>query len=155
TNPMQMFAGTFSVFRPALDLTLTPFFLSEDGGVTWSDFGSLGTFDKSISWKPDGSAVLVAKLGDVPIDTYSVIVTDSGFGSRISTFPGNNNNDQPWIRTGPSNRVYVAYNDPSRTGPGFEGGKGDGKTANVLVSTNGGTSYTSVAVEKVGTTLAD
>ena len=154
-NPMQVFAGAFSVIRPAPDLTLTPFFLSEDGGVTWSDFGSLGTFDKSISWKSDGSAVLVAKLGDGPIDTYSVTVTDSGFGSPVNSFPGNNKNDQPWIRTGPSNHVYVAYNDPTQAGPGFQGGTGNGKTANVLISTNGGISYTSVPVDKVGTTLAD
>jgi len=94
------------VFRPAPALTPTPFFVSGDEGVTWSGFGSLGTFDTSTSWKSDGSAVLVAKLGEVPIDTYSATVTDSGFGSPINSFPGNNDNDQPGF--GPV-RVYVAY----------------------------------------------
>jgi hypothetical protein len=149
-NPAQMIAGAFGDSLP-------PFFISTNGGTTWSIFGTLANSDKSIAWKSDGSAVLVSTVQfsgmDALINTYSATLT-SGF-SQISTFPGNKNNDQPWIRTGPSNRVYVAYNDDTHAGPGFGGGMGDGKSANVLISTNGGTSYRSVPVDKVGTTLDD
>jgi hypothetical protein len=52
-NPMQMFAGTFGG---------NPFFVSNDGGATWSFFDAFEHGDKSISWKADGSEVLVASL---------------------------------------------------------------------------------------------
>src|SRR5258708_4289969 len=52
-NPMQMFAGTFGG---------NPFFVSTDGGATWSFFDTFEHGDKSIAWKADGSEVLVASL---------------------------------------------------------------------------------------------
>src|SRR5437016_9633345 len=52
-NPAQMLAGTFGDGVP-------PFFISTNGGTTWSIFGTLFNNDKSIAWKVDGSAVLVA-----------------------------------------------------------------------------------------------
>src|SRR5262249_45694129 len=63
---------------------------------------------------------------------------------------GTNMNDQPWIRTGPSDHVYVTFNDDGRKGPA-----GDGKTASVLVSTEGGLDPTAVTLDKVGTELKD
>ena len=88
--------------------------------------------------------MLVAALISNPIDTYSATVSDSGFGSPINHYVGSNNNDQPWIRTGPSNHVYVAFNDLGRFKP-----PGDGKTASVNVSTDGGANYTTV-LDRVG-----
>src|SRR5262249_38900197 len=73
--------------------------------------------------------------------TYSGTATSGGFGSPINTFNPRHGLDQPWIRTGPSNHVYVAYNDLSAAA---------GKTASVLVSTNGGVTYTPVALDRVG-----
>jgi hypothetical protein len=138
-NPMQMFAGSFG--PEGSTLNHNTFFLSTDGGATWSSFGTLDDDDKSIAWKTDGSAILVTPLLDGPIDTYSVTVTDSGFGSAINHYVGSNNNDQPWVRTGPSDHVYVAFNDLGASG---------GKTASVNVSVSGGTSPTTVTLDRIG-----
>jgi hypothetical protein len=56
-DPLQMFAGAF-----IFDGTDSPFFVSTDGGGTWSIFGSIEHHDKSIAWKADGSGVLVARF---------------------------------------------------------------------------------------------
>ena len=135
-DPTQMFAGAF-----VFDSDAQPFFVSTDGGNTWSIFGTLDHHDKSIAWKADGSAVLVARLLDEDIDTFSATVTDSGFGSAINHYVGSHENDQPWIRTGPSNHVYLGFNDT---------GAADGKTASVNVSTDGGSSHTTVTLDRVG-----
>jgi len=152
-NPMQLFAGTFGTGDQ-------PFFVSNDGGATWSIIGAFKHGDKSIAWKVDGSAVLVAALipsqppSEDPDDT-GPIDTFAGVGPVINHYVGTNQNDQPWIRTGPSNHVYVAFNDFANRGPGFESGTGDGKTASVLVSTDGGTNYTVNVIDKIGTMLQD
>jgi hypothetical protein len=138
-NPMQMLAGSFGKLTSGLNPN--PFFLSTDGGTTWTSFGTLDDDDKSIAWKTDGSAILVTPLVGNPIDTYSVTVTDSGFGAPINHYVGSNDNDQPWVRTGPSNHVYVAFNDLGASG---------GKTASVNVSSTGGTSYTTVTLDRIG-----
>src|SRR5260370_12131065 len=60
TNPTdwsQMIAGSFASTNPNNDLVATPYFVSTDGGTTWSSFGTLGTNDKSIAWASDGSVV--------------------------------------------------------------------------------------------------
>src|SRR5262245_37449569 len=143
-DPTQMFAGTFG------GDDANPFFLSTDGGTTWSIFGTLEHEDKSVAWKADGSAVLVARLlhheispgsFEDDIDTFSATVTDSGFGSPINHYLGSHENDQPWIRTGPSDHVYLGFNDT---------GAADGKTASVNVSTDGGSSHTTVTLDRVG-----
>jgi hypothetical protein len=92
-NPMQMLAGSFG--PEGSTLNHNPFFLSADGGATWTSFGTLDDDDISIAWKTDGSAILVTPLVSSPIDTYSVTVTDSGFGSPINHYVGSNDNDQP------------------------------------------------------------
>src|SRR5436309_8066168 len=122
-------------------LNPNPFFISTDGGATWTSFGTLDDDDKSIAWKTDGSAILVTPLVGNPIDTYSVTVTDSGFGSPINHYVGSKDNDQPWVRAGPSIHVYVAFNDL---------GASAGKTASVNVSTTGGTSPTTVTLDRIG-----
>ena len=127
---------------------LTPYFVSADGGDTWSRFGALDAFDKSIAWKADGSAVLTAILtSNLDISLYGT-TGSSGFGSPIITYRGINNadsTDQPWILTGPSNHVYVAYNDLGAANP-----PGTGKTASVLVSTDAGLHFTPVTLDRIG-----
>lgn len=54
TNWQQMMVGSFGA--------RTPYFISMDGGNTWSAFGRLSTNDKSIAWTPDGSLVVTATL---------------------------------------------------------------------------------------------
>jgi hypothetical protein len=136
--PTQMFAGAFGANEQH------PFFLSTDGGATWSIFGTREHEDKSIAWKADGSAVLPVTLTDNAIDTYLVTVTDMGFGAPINHYTGSGDDDQPWIRTGPSNHVYVGYNNLGEFNP-----PGSGRTASVNVSTDGGSSYTPMTIESV------
>jgi hypothetical protein len=133
-NPMLMIAGTFGDGLP-------PFFISTDGGTTWSIFGTLFNNDKSIAWKVDGSAVLVATMIGMP--DFGPLDTHSGF-TLLNHYVGSNRNDQPWIRTGPSNHVYVAFNDLGQFNPG------NGRTASVNVSTDGGSNYTTVSLDRVG-----
>jgi hypothetical protein len=122
------------------------YFKSTDGGTTWSDYGSIASKDKTLAWKADGSAVLTASITqvtsdtDYTIQTYSGTTADSSFGSSINTTPGAAR-DQPWMRTGPSNHVYVGENNDNNA---------SGKTASVLVSTDGGANYTEVTLDRVG-----
>jgi hypothetical protein len=132
-NPAQIIAGAFSN-------NTTPFFISLDGGATWADYDSLNTQDKTLAWAQDGSAALTSTLLNGVIRTYSG-TTSGSFGAPINTFNPSHDLDQPWIRTGPSNHVYVGYNDLSAA---------SGKTASVLVSTNGGSTYTPVTLDRVG-----
>jgi hypothetical protein len=136
-NPMLMMAGTFGDGLP-------PFFISTDGGTTWSIFGTLFNNDKSIAWKVEGSAVLVATMIGMP--NFGPLDTHSGF-TLLNHYVGSNRNDQPWIRTGPSNHVYVAFNDLGQFNPG------NGRTASVNVSTDGGSNYTTVSLDRVGATV--
>jgi hypothetical protein len=132
-DPTQMIAGTFGGG--------TPYFKTTNGGSTWIDYGNLNTQDKSLAWKQDGSAALTTTLLNNVISTYSGTSGGSNFGSPINNFNSGHDVDQPWIRTGPSNHVYVGYNDLDAP---------SGKTATVLVSTNGGSTYAPVTVDKVG-----
>jgi len=153
-DPTQIWAASFGA--------PSPFFVSNDGGATWSIIGAFVHSDTTIAWKVDGSAVLVTTLGATPPDpgtgpSAAPIETFAGFGPPINIWFGQTqsiNNDQPWIRTGPDNHVYVAFNNLDNTGPAF-GGTGNGATASVLVSTNGGNNYTPVIIDRVGTNFQD
>jgi hypothetical protein len=136
-NPTLMIAGTFGANGA------NPFFISTDGGTTWSIFGTLFNNDKSIAWKADGSAVLVATMIGMP--DFGPIATHTAF-TQLNNYVGSNLNDQPWIRTGPSNHVYVAFNDLGKT----IGNGGNGGTASVNRSTDGGSTYTTVTLDRVG-----
>jgi hypothetical protein len=146
-NPMQIIAATFGASDSS-----NPFFASSNGGATWSDYGTATFSDKSIAWALDGSALLSAALSlDYgPINTY----LNGNFTSPINTYVGLDDNDQPWIRTGSSNSVYIAYNNLGLAGPNA-GGNGSGMTASVLVSTQGGASPRSVTLDNLGTTYQD
>ncbi len=150
TNPLQMVSGAFTaLFSPPPTNVTTPFFQSTNGGATWSDFGSLQTLDKSIAWKTDGSTPLTATLNGVStginqIQTFSTTnfgTAGGSFNTNVNNFNPGNALDQPWIRTGPSDHVYVGYNNLSN---------GGGKTATINVSTTGGASPTPVVIDRVG-----
>ncbi len=149
-DPTQIIAGTFGA--------QTPYFLTTDGGTVWSNYDSLVTDDKSLAWKADGSGFLTVTMTPTPgvansfdFPTYSGTISSGGFGTPINTFAPDNPDflDQPWVRTGPSNRVYVAYNNLNDSGSGL----GEGKTASVNVSTDGGNTYTPVVIDRVGQVL--
>ncbi len=159
-NPMQLIAASFGGSLGGN----APYFVSTDGGSTWSTFGALTNSDKTIAWVPNGSAVLTATLvgpdeplplgGDpdeggsaTQLNMYSasqseVMTSGGNFGSPINNFVGSDNNDQPWLRISPDGQVYMAYNDLGASG---------GKTASVNVSTDGGASYAEViSLDRVG-----
>ena len=73
-NPMQMFAGSFAQTESP-DPEQHPFFVSNDGGATWSIIGAFPHGDKSIAWKVDGSAVLIATLGAPSLIRTKVILS--------------------------------------------------------------------------------
>ena len=135
-NPLQMVSGTFGSGT-------NPYFVSTDGGETWSSFGGLINNHKTIFWAVDGSEVLTTTLfHGTQLNTYSATLADGSFGSPINHFVGSDKNDQPWLATGPNDHVYVAYNDL---------GASDGKTASVNVSTDGGVTFPQViTLDRVG-----
>jgi hypothetical protein len=140
-DPTQIFAGAFSSNFMGAGV-VTPYFKSTDGGFAWFDDGSLVTQDKSLAWKTDGSGAITTTLLSNTISTFFQATGGSNFGSAINNFNNGHTLDQPWVRTGPSNHVYVGYNDLSNAG---------GHTASILVSTNGGSSYTAVTLDRVAT----
>ena len=148
-DPTQIIAGAFAFFSGGG--VITPFFLTVDGGGTWTTYDTITTLDKSLAWKADGSAIVAATLTTgTDITTYSGTISSSGFGTLINTFApvSPDDLDQLWIRTGPSNHDYVAYNNLNNTGTGA----GQGKTASVNVSTDGGNTFAPVVLDRVGQT---
>lgn len=145
-DPQQIIAAAFGAIGSTAS---TPYFQSLDGGATWADYATLDSVDKSLAWLADGSAFLTAllrlRLGFfTDILTYAGTPTSGGFGSPINTFEPRrvDSLDQPWIRTGPSNHVYVAYNNLNNAGAA-------GETASVNVSTDGGNTFTPVVIERL------
>src|SRR5205823_5334145 len=140
--PLQIIASAFTATFIG-GAVQTPYFLSTNGGTTWSDFGTENTEDKTLAWKLDGTAFLTSILtASGTIQTFSATTSSSGFGSAINTF-GTGNLDQPWLRTGPSNHVYLSYNNLNGSG---------GKTASVNVSADGGSTFTATIIDRVGGT---
>src|SRR5262245_39390426 len=144
----EIVAGAFGVFSGGV---ISPYFTSIDGGTTWRPYGDISHDDKSLAWSQDGSTLFTTSLrevssGNAEINTYSGTISGSDFGSPINTYNPSRDLDQPWIRTGPSDHVYVAYNDITSAGD----------TARVLVSSNGGVDYTSAALDRLsGSILQD
>ncbi len=142
-NPYRTVAGAFLIGDDTTDLN--PYYVSLNGGLTWTAYGALVHSDKTIAWKADGTAVLTAALTTGPntVNVYSGVVGDSNFnspGNPISRYT-NNKIDQPWIEAGPSNHVYITYNVPE---PDTAVNKG----ANVLVSTDGGKNFVNVPLDR-------
>jgi len=151
-DPTQIIAGAF----PGV---LTTYYNSTTGGTAWFlSLPFLITSDKSLAWKTDGSGAITATLGFASATTDTDVGTEiktffeatggTGFDSpSINTFNNGHFLDQPWVRTGPSDHVYVGYNDISAAV--------GGKQASMLVSTNGGANYTSVTLDRVGAGIQD
>ena len=140
-NTDQIIAGSFAA-------TTMSFFLTLDGGTSWSHYDDIDGEDKSLAWKPDGSGFYtVAMTLNADFQTYSGTTSSTGFGSPINTFaPANPDNlDQPWIRTGPSDHVYVSYNNLNNFG--------SGDTASINVSTDGGQNFTPTIIDQTGGTV--
>src|SRR5256885_16592442 len=79
--------------------------------------------------------------------TYVASVAVEDFGSPINTYaPASPDDlDQPWVRTGPLNHVYVDYNNLNNYPAG--------NTASVNVSTDGGLTYTTTVIDRIGGTV--
>jgi len=151
-DPTQIIAGAF---RGA---PITSYFKSTNGGTAWFDDGSIDSQDKSLAWKTDGSgAITTTLLGNVTdprgnvINTFFQATGGTGFGNPINTFTNDNHFlDQPWVRTGPSNHVYVGYND-LKLSPGAN----NAHSAFMLVSVNGGLTYNQILLDRVGAGIQD
>jgi hypothetical protein len=140
--PAQMIAGTFITGSDN-----DPYWFSTNGGAQWADYGTTYDSDKSIAWLTDGSAdgsaaALTAFLTPPykAINIASGTTADSGFGTPSFTFDPKRDVDQPWIVVGPSNQVYVGYNDlgadklhPSTYTASVLVSQSDGSYANVLL----------------------
>src|SRR5215471_17521574 len=138
-NPNMMISGTFTTGGSG------PFWLSTNGGTTWTGFGSLPSSDKTLAWRQDGVAALAVTLNvDVfppPTLIDHLTTFQSGatsFGAAINTSPLQSL-DQPWIRTGPGGQTYVASNN-------FNLANAGGKTASIEVSSNNGVTYSPTIV---------
>src|SRR6266496_535862 len=86
-NTSQLISGAFtSIFSPTPVNALTPFWISNNGGITWADFGNLQTLDKSIAF--NGSTPLAATLhgvaGGTQIQTFSS-TNGLNFNNNINT----------------------------------------------------------------------
>ena len=131
-NPNDMISGAFSTF--VVGGVPTPYWISTNGGTTWSGFGTLPSDDKSLAWRQDGVAALTTTLNPVGAN-FGITTLQSGatnFGSAINTFNPGQRLDQPWVRTGPGGQTYLAYNNLSNAG---------GRTASTIVSANNGAAY--------------
>lgn len=145
-NPNQIIAGAFTGTAEADGSLTTVFFASLNGGATWNDYGSLGTNDKSLAWLADGSGFDGSTLtSDNNILTFSGTTTGSFTLTNTFAPVSPDDLDQPWIRTGPSSHVYVAYNNLNNFNP-----SGPGKTASVNVSIDGGQTFTPATIDRVG-----
>ena len=137
-NTDQIIAGSFAA-------TTMSFFLTLDGGTTWSHYDDIDGQDKSLAWKPDGSGFYaVAMTLNADFQTYAGTTSSTGFGAPTNTFaPANPDDlDQPWIRTGPSDHVYVSYNNLNNSPAG--------DTASINVSTDGGHTFTPTIIDDTG-----
>ncbi len=122
----------------------TPYFLSTNGGLTWTSYGALDTLDKTLAWSQDETTILSSILTSTEdLSTYSGTTAGSTFNAAPINTGSLGNLDQPWLRTGPSNHVYLAYNNLNPT---------DGKTASIDVSNDGGVTFTPVVIDRVGGT---
>src|SRR5262249_22730215 len=130
---------------PAGNDLSSPYWISTNGGTTWSGFGSLPASDKTIAWRQDGAAALTVTLNvDVfppPTLIDHLTTFQSGatnFGAAINTSPLQSV-DQPWIRTGAGGQTYVTSNN-------FNAANAGGKTASIAVSSNNGVTYSPTIV---------
>jgi hypothetical protein len=136
-DPMNMVSGAFSSTFSGNDIS-SPFWVSTNGGTTWSSFGSLLSNDKSLAYQQDGVRALAATLNVAtfgPPATGSISVFQGGatnFGSAVFTTPVAVLPDQPWLRTGPGGLTYLADNNL---------GNAAGKTASIRVSSNNGSTF--------------
>ena len=164
TDPSQIIAGAFlGTGGIGGSSFYSEYYISNDGGTAWSNYGSLISDDKSLAWLQNGSSFVTGDLKtNGNIETYSGtpsgtfhLINDFGPGTAGTGGTGGTggfggNLDQPWIRTGPSGHVYLAYNNLNlATSAG-----GGGGTASVNVSNDGGTTYTAVVIDKVGSPVA-
>jgi hypothetical protein len=143
-NPNMMISGTFSSTPSGNDLS-SPYWISTNGGTSWSGFGALPASDKTIAWRQDGVAALTTTLNVVSFPPPTLVdkltTFQSGatnFGAAINT-SANQSVDQPWIRTGPGGQTYVAFN-------GFNAANAGGKTATIEVSSNNGANFSTPVV---------
>jgi hypothetical protein len=151
TNANQIVVGAFGA-------SSNPFFSSTNGGTSFSNYGGINDFDKTLSWSPTGNQVYVSAITSVFFTglnaTGGVITTQaSNSGSFPGTFFPNTldtlNNpvntgvpDQPWLAVsnaggGAKDHVFVAFNDLSN----------GANSASIRLSSDGGSTWSTLRLE--------
>jgi hypothetical protein len=156
---------TQAVVTAFTNSTLSPFFLTADGGASWGLFDRQPSFDSTLSWSASGALYLgrtsdlqFAADGTITRGTQEVdrtvdpATTGAPFrlvpGSSSTSPPGGQIPDQPRVvaaRVGGVDHIYLAYNDFSP----FNGQTpATGNTATVRFSTDGGATWNSCVVDR-------
>jgi hypothetical protein len=141
-NPNQLVTGIFGFSNPNGP---SPFFVSNDGGKTWTYLQSIDHVDKSINWSNSGTAY-IAPITDGGLTDSVFSSTDPAGGTLFTQNSGSILTgfvrDQPWVRATSVNgqdHIYMAYNDLTTA---------SSNTATVEFSTDGGATWTVTPLER-------
>jgi hypothetical protein len=142
TNPSQAAMGVFGA-------SPNPYFSTQDGGKTWTNFQNLTHSDESVAWTKNGNlyASLLDNSGSNTIDIFqSPSPNNPPNLLPINTLSATSTPDQPWLEAATvagQDHIYVGFNDLSQ----FP----SGNTASLHYSTDGGATWQTVVIEQNGT----
>jgi hypothetical protein len=165
SDPAQAIVTAFG-YSTTADPTISPFFLTTDGGATWSLLDRQRSFDSTLSWSESGMLYLgrtsllrfapdgTITQGTQEVDrTFDPARTGAPFqpipGSIYQNAPGGQVPDQPRVvaaRVGRSDHIYLGYNDFSP----FNGNQlpTTGNTATVQFSLDSGATWQRTVVDR-------
>jgi hypothetical protein len=145
-NPANRNQAAIGAFA---DAATNPYFSTQNGGVTWTNFQNLVHGDETVAWTPSGNlyASLLENTVANSVTTFrSVPPNNPPTLIPINTFTRTDLPDQPWVEAttvGGLDHIYVAYNDLSNFNSTTQG------TASVQYSTNSGASWRNVVLDKL------
>jgi hypothetical protein len=156
SNPLNLAGTAFTPNPFGTSAGTAPVYLSTDGGSTWSlnmivpSAGDVGTGDITVAGSQTAGR-LYGGILRIPGDLLLNVLRSQAFtGPTVMTVQSSRTQvDQPFTQAslaGPTDRVYVGNNDFNAS---------SGRSASVEVSTNGGTSFTTVRIETRSTAGQD
>jgi hypothetical protein len=142
-NPMNANQVIISAFGTGLTPG-NPYFQSQNGGMTWTNFQNIPHGDTTLDWSASGNAYLARLNGTFDVQRSLPPNNPPSF----SIIPGSaqSSADQPWVKVaqvGGQDRIYVSYN--STAASPFR--------ANIRYSTNGGATWTNEMIERTALPL--
>jgi hypothetical protein len=119
SNVSQMIISVFA------NTDISPYFSTQNGGATWTNFQNLNFADTTVDWSPSGTAY-ISRLFNLPQPNsievqWSLPPNDPPAFTPIagSTYTvGQSFPDQPWVvtsRVGGTDRIYIGFNDLTGT----------------------------------------